>query len=91
VDLLFDILKFICEALTVVIIIRAVLSWIVQRPNALTILLDKITEPILYPLRRFIPRTGMMDFSPLVAILLLRLIIFLIPDLPPIAVPPVKS
>ncbi|MFC1908458.1 YggT family protein [Chloroflexota bacterium] len=58
---------------------RAVLSWFVRRPNTLTMLLDKITEPILSPLRRIIPRVGMMDFSPLVAILLLRLIIWLIP------------
>ena len=78
-DLLFDFLEFICEALTIVIIIRAIMSWVAQRPNTLTILLDKITEPILYPLRRIIPRVGMMDLSPLVAILLLRLIIWLIP------------
>ena len=78
-DLLFDFLEFICKALTYAIIIRALLSWVVRRPNMLTMLLDKITEPILYPLRRIIPRVGMMDLSPLVAIVLLQLIIWLIP------------
>jgi YggT family protein len=36
--------------------------------------LAQITEPILAPIRRVLPTFGMLDFSPLVAILLLRLI-----------------
>ncbi|MFC2007062.1 YggT family protein [Chloroflexota bacterium] len=77
-DILFNILENVCRVLIYLIVIRVVLSWFVQRPNMLTILLDKIVEPILYPLRRIIPRVGMMDFSPLAAILLLQLIIWLI-------------
>lgn len=36
--------------------------------------LDTITEPILEPIRRVMPRLGMIDFSPLVAILLIEFI-----------------
>ena len=38
------------------------------------IFLHDITEPILSPLRQFLPRLGMLDLSPLLAIILLNLI-----------------
>ena len=77
-SLLFDIIMVLCNVLTLVIIARVILSWFSPRPNRLTIILDKITEPILSPLRRIIPRTGMFDFTPLVAIILLQLIVYLL-------------
>ncbi|TET26522.1 MAG: YggT family protein [Dehalococcoidia bacterium] len=73
-------IRVLCEVLTVVIILRAVLSWFQISPtNILAVVLHRITEPVLAPLRRVIPRTGIIDFSPLVAILLLQLIIRLLP------------
>jgi YggT family protein len=79
VAILFNFIRFLCEVLTFAIFIRVILSWFVTRPNTLTIILDKITEPILAPLRRIIPRAGMFDFTPLVAIILLQLIARLLP------------
>ena len=37
-------------------------------------ILFEITEPILDPLRRVIPRLGMIDITPLVAIILIQVI-----------------
>ena len=45
----------------------------------LSVILYRITEPVLSPLRRIIPRAGMVDFTPLVAIILLQLIAYLLP------------
>jgi YggT family protein len=68
VELLFNILQF-------AIIIRALMSWFNPKPdNPLVIFLDGITEPILAPLRRIVPRLGMIDITPLVAILLMGVI-----------------
>ena len=51
---------------------RAILSWFINDPrNALISALDQITEPILAPIRRVMPRMGMLDFTPLVAIIIL--------------------
>jgi YggT family protein len=33
-----------------------------------------ITEPIMGPIRKVLPRTGMFDFSPVVALILLHFI-----------------
>lgn len=42
--------------------------------NPVAIFLNEITEPILGPIRQFMPRLGMLDLSPMVAIILLSLI-----------------
>ncbi len=40
----------------------------------MVVFLHDITEPILSPLRQFLPRLGMLDLSPLLAIILLNLV-----------------
>jgi len=57
------------------IFIRIILSWVGMDPrNPVVIFLHDITEPILAPIRQYMPRLGMLDFSPMVAIILLSLI-----------------
>ena len=73
-------IRILCEVLTVAIILRVILSWFSPSPNnRLFIILIQITEPLLSPLRRVIPRAGMLDFTPLVAIIVLQLIANLLP------------
>ena len=75
-----DFIRIVCEVLTIAIILRAILSWFSLSPtNRLVIILNRFTEPILAPLRRIIPRAGVIDFTPLVAIILLQLIICRLP------------
>ena len=57
------------------IFFRAIMSWVNPDPyNPLVRALDQITEPILGPLRRVIPRIGMIDITPLAAIILIQVI-----------------
>lgn len=66
----------VCQVLTFAIVIRSVLSWFGPRPNnPLVALLDRITEPILAPLHRLLPRTGAIDITPMIAIILLQVIV----------------
>jgi YggT family protein len=61
--------------LTWAIIIRALLSWFSFRgAQPVFRLLVEITEPVLAPIRRVLPTAGMLDFSPLVALLLINII-----------------
>ena len=77
---LFTFLGYLCEVLTIAIFLRAILSWISPgTTNMLVNILYQVTEPLLSPLRRIIPRFGMLDLSPLVAIILLQLIARLLP------------
>ena len=54
------------------IIIRALISWVNPDPyNPIVRFLVSATEPVLYPIRRRLPLFGGIDFSPIVAILLI--------------------
>lgn len=72
-------LRLLCEVLTLAIFLRAILSWFSPGPtNMLANILIQVTEPFLAPLRRIVPRVGMLDLTPLVAIVLLQLITYLL-------------
>ncbi|MCY4623786.1 MAG: YggT family protein [Chloroflexi bacterium] len=58
------------------IFIRSILTWFPISPNnPIKMALDQLTEPILGPIRRYMPRFGMLDLSPMITIIV---IIFLI-------------
>ena len=72
------ILAYLIDAFSVIILARVVLSWFMMNPSSQVGLagsayqfLLQITEPFLAPLRRVLPRMGMLDLSPMVAIIIL--------------------
>lgn len=80
---LFGIVDLLLNVLRWIIIIQAILSWLVafnvintHNDFVRTFLgaLDKITEPIYRPIRRVLPDFGGIDFSPLVALLVIIVI-----------------
>ena len=51
---------------------RVILSWLpMGGTNPLVAIVYQITEPILAPLRRIVPRLGMFDLTPMIAIFIL--------------------
>jgi YggT family protein len=67
-----------------IIVIRAVLSWVNPDPyNPLVRFITQITEPVMAPIRRWIPLRGMgIDFSPMIILLaIVFLQSFLVPSL----------
>ena len=62
--------------LSFLIFIRAILSWFpnISPRNPLSEFLITMTEPILAPLRAVMPRFGMMDLTPMIAIIVLQVI-----------------
>lgn len=57
------------------LLIDVVLSWI--NPHApMAPLIRALTDPILRPIRRFMPSLGGIDLSPLVAFVLLRIVLY---------------
>lgn len=73
--LMFSILVQVINALSILIIIWALMSWFRPSPgNPLVRLLNAIVEPILLPIRAVIPPIGGFSFDAMIAILLLSLI-----------------
>ncbi|KJS84710.1 MAG: hypothetical protein JM58_10330 [Peptococcaceae bacterium BICA1-8] len=69
VDIIFDVMYWL-------VIVRVILSWIRHDPhNPIFRFIYEITEIVLGPVRKFVPMRGMaIDFSPIIAILLLQLL-----------------
>jgi YggT family protein len=78
-----DILYFLAELYVIVLIVRALMSWFPVHPGSalygVVRLLDRVTEPVLRPIRRILPpiRAGGMaiDLSIIVAILVIEFVV----------------
>jgi YggT family protein len=71
-DGLISLVLLLLQLLWFAIFARAIVSWFPIDPNGPVVrALDAITEPVLQPLRRVVPRIGMIDITPMVAILLI--------------------
>lgn len=74
-DFILQLIYFLCQLLSMAIFGRAILSWFpMGYNNPIIKFLVNITEPVLAPLRRVIPRIGMIDITPMIAIILLQAI-----------------
>lgn len=66
---------YVCQILSFAIVVRAILSWFPgASDNVLGAMVFQLTEPLISPLRRIIPRAGIFDLTPLVAIVILQII-----------------
>lgn len=69
-------LNIFLEFLSIIIFIRVILSWFMPdykiRKNSFLQPFDAIYTIIVTPIRRIMPRTGVIDFSPLVALILVE-------------------
>jgi YggT family protein len=79
----FNIIAYLVEAYVLVLILRALLSWLPARPgtalHSVVRALDVVTEPVLRPIRRVLPpiRAGGMgiDLSIIIVIVVAELIV----------------
>lgn len=73
-DLIFGIAGSLIELYSWALIIYILMSWFPgARESSIGSFLARICEPFLDPFRKVIPPLGMIDISPLVAILVLNL------------------
>ncbi len=69
------IVGYLIQLLGFAIFARALLSWFpIDRNGPVVQALVSITDPVLEPLRRVIPAIGMIDITPMVAMILLFII-----------------
>tara|TARA_R110002167_G_scaffold111490_4_gene283305 strand:- start:539 stop:832 length:294 start_codon:yes stop_codon:yes gene_type:complete len=75
-----DVILFLLNIATWIIIVQAVMSWLVafrvlsiQNPTVRSIWggLERITEPVYAPIRRIIPPLGGLDLTPMAVLLLI--------------------
>lgn len=74
IDLLISLIQAIGSLLIIIVIVSVVLSYFLSPYHPLRSNLDRIVEPLLNPIRRVVPPLGMIDFSPLILIILIQVV-----------------
>jgi YggT family protein len=74
VAILVQVIGLITNIFVLLIFAWAILTWILPPYNPVREALDRIMEPMLAPIRRVVPMAGMIDFSPLILMVLVELI-----------------
>ncbi|MEY4100650.1 MAG: hypothetical protein RL300_1821 [Pseudomonadota bacterium] len=77
---LFGLLRMAVSGMTVAVIVYALLSWI-PMPSVLGGVVARLAEPILRPIRRYLPLVGGIDLSPLVMLLILQVAVIVLGSL----------
>jgi len=56
----------------IIVIARAVLSWVSPDPyNPIVRIINQLSEPLLFPIRRRVPYLGGMDLSPIILLIII--------------------
>ena len=72
---LIDLLSFL---LILLVIVSVILSYFMSPYHPVRTAIDRIVEPMLAPIRSRIPSVGMLDFSPLILIILIQVVDWLL-------------
>jgi YggT family protein len=68
-------LHWLLDLYSLVLLASVILSWVDLSPdNPFVRLVRQLTEPVLAPLRRVLPTAGGFDFSPLVLLVVIRVL-----------------
>jgi YggT family protein len=62
------------RVITILVIVHVVLSFFMSPYHPLRQMVDRLVAPMLDPIRRVMPQVGMLDFSPFVLIILVRVL-----------------
>jgi YggT family protein len=70
----------VAQILALLIIVRAVLSWIpsVDYGHPVIRAIIRVTDPVLLPIRRVVPPLGGLDVTPIAALLLIQVVRYLL-------------
>lgn len=69
-----QVVHFALRLVMLLVIVQAVLSYFMSPFDPIRQRVDRLVAPLLAPIRRVVPPVGMIDFSPVVLIILLQLI-----------------
>jgi len=74
IDILITFITVLQQVLVLLVIVSVILSYFMDPYHPIRQGVDRIVEPLLSPIRRIVPLVGMLDFSPLVLIILIQIV-----------------
>ncbi len=75
---LVTLIQIAAQIITLLIIVQVILSYFLSPFHPVRQAIDRLLEPLLSPIRQIMPQTGMIDFSPLVLLILIQLVAVLL-------------
>ena len=74
IDIIILFINALSQLLVLLVIVSVILSFFMDPYHPIRRAIDGVVEPMLAPIRRIVPLVGMLDFSPLVLIILIQLL-----------------
>jgi len=86
------VLNIVLTIAMIVVIARAILSWVSPDPhNPIVRVINQLSEPVLFPIRRRVPYFSGIDFSPIIVLMIIFFLDeFLVNSLYRIAAPMIR-
>ena len=67
-------INLLAQVITLLVIVKVILSYFMSPYHPIRETIDRVVNPLLDPIRRVMPSTGMIDFSPLVLLVLMQIV-----------------
>lgn len=71
---LIDLINLVFTLLWLLVLAHVIVSWVLNPWHEVRRFIDSIVDPMLAPIRRVMPQTVGIDFSPLVLLILLNIV-----------------
>ncbi|MEA4905969.1 MAG: YggT family protein [Chloroflexi bacterium] len=75
---LINLIQLLSRLIFIVIIVDVLLSYFLPPYHSVRMFLDRIVEPMLRPIRRVVPPLQMIDFSPVILIILVQIVEYIL-------------
>ncbi len=69
-----QVIHFALRVLMILVVAQAILSYFMDPYHPVRQWVDRLVSPLLAPIRRVVPPVGMVDFSPVILIVLIQII-----------------
>ena len=77
-ELLITIISIGSRVIIILVLIQVLLSYFMAPYHPIRQTIDRVLEPIYTPIRKYLPQTGMFDFSPIILIIAVQLLSWLL-------------
>jgi len=74
INLIILFINALSQLLVLLVIVSVILSYFMDPYHPVRRAIDSVVEPLLSPIRRVVPLIGMLDFSPLILIILVQVV-----------------